>query len=68
LPNGLSGSDSFPLSLFNSQLDIDCFTQIHMSDMAQLLGAKELKSFVTYSLQIYDYASDTEVDHVPMDY
>jgi hypothetical protein len=33
-----------------------------MSDMAQLLGAKELQSFVAYSLIIYDYSYDTEVD------
>jgi hypothetical protein len=33
-----------------------------MSEMAQLLGAKELQSFVPYSFKIYDYAYDTEVD------
>jgi hypothetical protein len=33
-----------------------------MNDMAQFLGAKELHSFVVYSLIIYDYAYDTEVD------
>jgi hypothetical protein len=33
-----------------------------MSDMAQFLGAKELHSFVAYSLMIYDYAYDTQVD------
>jgi hypothetical protein len=30
--------------------------------MAQLLGAEERQSFVAYSLRIYDYAYDTEVD------
>jgi hypothetical protein len=30
--------------------------------MAHLLGAKELQSFVAYSLRSYDYAYDTEVD------
>jgi hypothetical protein len=33
-----------------------------MSDMTQFLGAKERQSFIAYLLQIYDYASDTEVD------
>jgi hypothetical protein len=33
-----------------------------MSDMAQLLRAKERQSFVAYSFLIYDYAYDTEVD------
>jgi hypothetical protein len=33
-----------------------------MSDMAHFLGAKERQSFVAYSLRIYDYAYDTEVD------
>jgi hypothetical protein len=35
-----------------------------MIDMAQLLGAKELHSFVAYSLVPYDYAYDTEVDNL----
>jgi hypothetical protein len=30
--------------------------------MAQLLEAKELQSFVAYSLRVYDYANDTKVD------
>jgi hypothetical protein len=30
--------------------------------MAQLVGAKELHSFVVNPLGIYDYAYDTEVD------
>jgi hypothetical protein len=30
--------------------------------MAHLLGAKELHSFVAYSLIIYDYVYHTEVD------
>jgi hypothetical protein len=34
-----------------------------MSDMAQWLGAKELQSFVAYSLKFYYYADDTKVDH-----
>jgi hypothetical protein len=55
-------SEAFPLELFSSQLDIDCFTQGQMSDMAQLLGAKELHSFVVYLLRAYDYVYDTEVD------
>jgi hypothetical protein len=33
-----------------------------MIDMAHLLGAKELQSFVAYSFRIYDYAYDTEED------
>jgi hypothetical protein len=33
-----------------------------MSDMAHLLGAKELHSFVAYSFRNYDYSNDTEVD------
>jgi hypothetical protein len=36
--------------------------------MAQLWEAKELQSFVAYSLIIYDYAYDTKEDHVPMGY
>jgi hypothetical protein len=32
-----------------------------MSDMAQLLGAKDLHSFVSYLLRIFDYAYDTKV-------
>jgi hypothetical protein len=56
------GSETFPLSLFNGQLDIDCFTQGKIIDMAQLLGAKELQSFVANSMQIYDYAYASEVD------
>jgi hypothetical protein len=39
-----------------------------MSDMAQLLGAKELHSFVANSLIIYDYAYDTKVDHLFVDH
>jgi hypothetical protein len=31
--------------------------------MAQLLGAKERQSFVTYSLKAYDYVYDTKVDY-----
>jgi hypothetical protein len=31
--------------------------------VTQLLGAKELHSFVAISLRIYDYAYDTKVDH-----
>jgi hypothetical protein len=33
-----------------------------MSDMAHLLGAKELQSFVANPFTIYDYTFDTEVD------
>jgi hypothetical protein len=33
-----------------------------MSDMAQLLGAKELQSFIVQLFGIYDYANDTELD------
>jgi hypothetical protein len=62
LPNWLWANEAFPLSLFSYQLDIDCFTQLQLSDMAQLLGAKELQSFVAYLFLIYDYAYDTEVD------
>jgi hypothetical protein len=32
--------------------------------MAQLLGAKELHSFVANPFIIYDYAYDTKVDHI----
>jgi hypothetical protein len=39
-----------------------------MSDMTQLLGTKELHSFVAYSLRIYVYAYDTEVDHLSIDH
>jgi hypothetical protein len=47
-PNWLWGSEAFPLELFSYCLDIDCFTQIQMNDMAtQLLGAKELHFFVS---------------------
>jgi hypothetical protein len=35
---------------------------VQLNDMAQLLGAKELHSFVAYSLIIYDDAYDTKVD------
>jgi hypothetical protein len=58
----LWGSEAFPLELFCSPLDIDCFTQAQLSDMAQILGAKERKFFIAYSLIPYDYAYDTEVD------
>jgi hypothetical protein len=34
--------------------------------MTHLLGAKELQSFVAYSLIPYDYAYGTKADHVPM--
>jgi hypothetical protein len=33
-----------------------------MSDMAHLLRAKELNSFVVYSSRTYDYAENTDVD------
>jgi hypothetical protein len=33
-----------------------------MSDMAHLLGAKELQSFVASLFEIYDYAYYTEAD------
>jgi hypothetical protein len=33
-----------------------------MSDMAQLLGAKDRQSLVAYSFIIYDYVTDTKVD------
>jgi hypothetical protein len=36
--------------------------------MTQLLGAKELHSIVTHSLLIYDYAYDTEFDHLVLDH
>jgi hypothetical protein len=36
--------------------------------MAQLLGAKELHSFVAYSLKIYDYARDTQADILSADH
>jgi hypothetical protein len=62
LPNWLWGSEAAPRQVFSYQLDIDCFTQIQLSDMAQLLGAKELQSLVAYSFIPYDYANDTEVD------
>jgi hypothetical protein len=35
--------------------------------MAQFLGAKELHSFVAYSLVPYDYAYDTEADILTAD-
>jgi hypothetical protein len=35
---------------------------MQLSDMAQLLGAKELHSFITYLLRSYDYADYTQVD------
>jgi hypothetical protein len=35
--------------------------------MAQLLGAKELQSFVANSMQIYDYAYASEVDILTAD-
>jgi hypothetical protein len=44
------------------------FTQIQMSDMAQLLRAKELHSIVAQSLLVYDYAYDTEVDRLFFDH
>jgi hypothetical protein len=39
-----------------------------MSYMTQLLGAKELHSFVAYSFLVYHYAYGTEVDIWPADY
>jgi hypothetical protein len=39
-----------------------------MSDMAQLLRAKEVHSFVAHSVIIYDYAYDTESDHLFVDH
>jgi hypothetical protein len=38
-----------------------------MSDMAQLLGAKEPHSFIANPLIPYDYASDTQVDILTAD-
>jgi hypothetical protein len=35
--------------------------------MAQLLGAKELHSFIAYSLIPYDYAYDTKEDILTAD-
>jgi hypothetical protein len=64
LPNWLWESEASPLSLFSSHLDIDCFTQEQMNDMAQFLGAKEPHSFVVNPLKIYDYAYDTQVDNL----
>jgi hypothetical protein len=61
-PNWLWGSEEYPLSLFCSQLDTDYFTQMQLSNIAQLLGAKELHSFITYLLRSYDYDYYTQVD------
>jgi hypothetical protein len=38
-----------------------------MNDMTQLLGAKELHSFIVYSFRNYDNSNDTEVDICPAD-
>jgi hypothetical protein len=62
MPNCFWESEASPLELFSYQLDIDCFTQAQLSDMAQFLGAKERQSFIAYLLLIYDYSYDTEVD------
>jgi hypothetical protein len=57
MPNWQWESEASPLELFSYPLDIDCFTQTQLSDMAHFLRAKGLHSFVANQLMF-----DTEVD------